>query len=150
MSGDMIQCDRPSVSDGRPDCSGATSDAVMPELGPRPSGSAVAASREMPAGLDSMASVALPGQEIAHAATHTLVMPGLGPGIHELLGAGRAKAPGYQDKCGSSPRSPQGEPVDARAKPRHDEGGRHRLGVEPESRGARPRRPQEEELGARV
>ncbi len=100
--------------------------AVMPGLGPRLSGSAAPASRETPAGMGSMVSLALPRHGSDVIAAHSLVMPGLGPGIHELLGTARTKAPESRDECGSSPRSPQGELVDARVKPRakpwHDEG----------------------------
>src|SRR5262249_28517166 len=111
---------------------------VMPGLGPRLSGSAMPAGRETPAGIDSIASLSLPGHEITHVAAHSPVMPGLGPGIHEFHGAGHKKAPACRYKCGSSPRSPHGELVDAGAKPWHDDAGRHCLRAEPDSPGLGP------------
>src|SRR5260221_10419380 len=104
----MIHCLRLSVSDGaaidrRPDCSEATSDAVMPGLRPRLSGSAAPARREEPAATCPRPTLALSGRGIAGATTRPVVMPGLGPGIHELLGAAGTNPPKCGDKRCSSP-----------------------------------------------
>src|SRR5664279_1758306 len=110
----------------------------MPGLGPRLSGSVIPTHREMPAPTYAMMSLALPGQGITDAAPHPIVMPGLGPGIHELLGAARAKAQECRDKYGFSRPAAQDELVDARAKPWHDGGGWRRLRAKPDSRGLGP------------
>src|SRR5260221_7491941 len=88
--------------------------------------------------MGSIVSRALPGHGTADGAAHSIVMPGLGPGIHEFRGVADPDDAQYAEKTGSSPRSSRGKLVDARAKPWHDDRGGHRLRAEPLSPGLGP------------